>query len=411
MDRREFLGASAAATGSIALGGCIEAPGFETQSAWRNPPVVENRPDAVYVPASIEGMGTYGTATDAGYAFLLTYTYPHRFWTVSGRRTNRVVVEDDDSLHLMVTPFDPTTGFVLPLDTSLEITREGETVDERSLWPMLSQRMGFHYGDNAALPENGTYMATIRAGPVGANRFGAFAGRFEAPAAATIEFEYDTDAVYDLSFEMINEERRGNRGAIPLMDHAGGGHSDGDGNGDGAESSGAGNESHDDHDGSGAHDGIDSSPERNGHGGPDGSGIATPTSVAPVVADLPGTVIGTRESGDAEFAVTVLGGETPSRFVGDGQAYLAVSPRSPYNRITLPFTSVSARVLRGDKAIFEGPLAAGIDNRLGYHYGAALELLRAGDALTVSIDTPPQAARHGGYETAFFGMGSIELSV
>ena len=61
MNRRTFLRQGAALSGGLLLSGCLGQLGFETQSAWRDPPLVEDRPDAVYYPAIIEGMGMYGT--------------------------------------------------------------------------------------------------------------------------------------------------------------------------------------------------------------------------------------------------------------------------------------------------------------------------------------------------------------
>ena len=53
--RRAFLG-SVAASGLAASAGCLSTLGFSRQSAWRDPPVVADRPAAVYVPAVVEGM-------------------------------------------------------------------------------------------------------------------------------------------------------------------------------------------------------------------------------------------------------------------------------------------------------------------------------------------------------------------
>jgi len=53
-----------------------------------------------------------------------------------------------------------------------------------------------------------------------------------------------------------------------------------------------------------------------------------------------------------------------------------------------------------------------LDPELGYHYGAALpESLASGDELTLTVDTPPQLARHEGYERAFLQMDPAAITV
>jgi hypothetical protein len=98
--RRAFLG-SLAACGVVGTAGCLGSLGFTRQSAWRDPPLVNDRPDAVYVPAVTEGMGMYGRTTAGRYGVALTYSYPHRFWTLSGQERVKTVVESDDDVHLM----------------------------------------------------------------------------------------------------------------------------------------------------------------------------------------------------------------------------------------------------------------------------------------------------------------------
>jgi arylsulfatase A-like enzyme len=54
-----------------------------------------------------------------------------------------------------------------------------------------------------------------------------------------------------------------------------------------------------------------------------------------------------------------------------------------------------------------------LDPGLGYHYGAALgdTAVESGDDLTLEVPTPPQVARHEGYETAFVDMAPVEVSL
>lgn len=367
MHRREFLGAGLA-VGAVGLAGCLDALGFETQSAWRDPPIVEDRPDAAYIPASTEEMGSYGTAEAGDYAVALTYTFPHRFWTITGRETNMVDIRDDDAIHLMASVWDAETGTVLPTDVRTSVEGEDAMPYDGQLWPMLSQRMGFHYGDNLGIEEEGEYTATLRITPVDARLTGELEGRFEAPETVEIDFEYDTDDVYDLGFSLIDEDRRGERGELELMDHFDHG---------------------DDHE--------------DGH---DDGGHRMPPPTVPPAEEFPGELVGTGESGDAEFVVSFLEAE---RF--GGGVHLAVSPRTPENRTMLPLMSLSATIERDGSTAFEGPLEATLDPELGFHYGTTGEVeLRSGDDLTIRIESVPQISRHDGYETAFMEMPPVELT-
>lgn len=350
MDRRGFLRAGAL-LGSVGLTGCLGV--FETQSAWRDPPIVENRPDAAYIPASFEEMGTYDTVEAGEYTVALLYTFPHRFWTITGTETNTVDIRDSDSLHLMASIWETETKTVVPTDMRLRVEGEGTTPYSSQLWPMLSQRMGFHYGDNLAIEAEGEYTATLRINPVDARGVGTLEGRFEESRTAQLAFEYDTDEIYDLEFSLIDEARRGDRGALDLMDHA---------------------------------------------------GHHMPSPTVPAPEGFPGDLVGTAESGDAAFVVARLDSE---RF-GESP-YLAVSPRTPHNRVMLPLMALSASVEREGETVFDERLRGTVDPALGFHYGVPVDSLRASDELRIEIDSVPQTARHDGYETAFLEMPAVEF--
>ena len=376
MHRRRFLAAGAAAA-SVGLAGCRSL--FQTRSA-RSPPLVEDRPDAVYVPSHSEGMAMVDTADAGDYRVALTYARPHRFWLVNGDRTNKVEIGGEDSLHLMTTIWDPETGIVIPSGAiTATITGGGESLASgKPLWPMLSQNMGVHAGDNLQLDGDGTYDIEVAVGPLSARRTGAFRDRFSERGTASFTLEFEQSAFDDLPFQRL-PERQGDRGALDPMDME-----------------------------------------------------MLPVSEAPAVADLPGTVIGEETSGDAVFAVTRLDSppagatdsesgddeSTETAADGDGsddgdngdRSYLAVSLRTPHNRYPVPMAALSATVTRDGNTVFEGALPSTVDTELGYHYGA-LAAVQSGDEVTVSVDTPPQVARHEGYETAFFEFSDVSLTV
>ena len=352
MKRREMIQAGTGLIGGTFLSGCLQTLGFETQSAWRDPPLPENRPNAVYYPTIVEEMGMYGKSTVNGLTIALMQSYPHRFWTVAGQTKNKVVVSDDDSLHLMVSVWDTKTKMVLPLDVALEISNDDGIVTQLSPWPMHSPSMGFHYGDNVSLPGEGTYTATLRVGPMQTRRMGAFKGQFIDASTTTLQFEFDTAETYNLKIRRLGE-KAGERGTVELTTKD------------------------------------------------------MPAGRAPPKSKLPKQIIGKATSGDATFIAVRL--DDASRFAK--RTYLAVSPRTPYNRIILPLMSLSAKVTRGEATVFDGILQETLDPHLGHHYGAAIESLKPEDSVKITVDAPPQTARHDGYETAFFEMPPMEFSI
>ncbi|WP_276256969.1 iron transporter [Halomontanus rarus] len=404
MNRRGFL-RGAGVAGTIGLAGCLERLGFEEQSAWRDPPLVEDRPEAVYVPASRETMGSYGTGSDGEYAVALSYTFPHRFWTVAGDETNRVTVGADDTMHLMCTVWDPETDTVLPVEVELEVLQDDTSVDRPTAWPMLSQRMGFHYGDNVQLPDEGEYTARIRVGPLGATPTGAFEGRFESARTFEIDFEYARSDINDLEFEEIDYDDRGRGGALELMNH--GEHATGDD--DRSHSDGANHSNGSSHRDGGHHD--------VGH---------PPTSRGPAVDELEGEHLGTESSADAAISVlrtevdrllesgdsaASAGADSGPDADTDTSTYLAIFTRTPHNDVILPLMSLSIQVERDDTVVHEGPLRETLDHEFGHHYGIGVDGLESGDRLLVSVDSHPQLARHDGYETAFFEFDDVVFPV
>ncbi|TQQ79858.1 Tat pathway signal protein [Halonotius terrestris] len=374
MNRRTFL-AVAGITASTAVAGCTGD--FETTTS-RAPAVLEDRPDAVYLPTHYEEMKPIGMETAGDITVGVMYSYPHRFWTLENEGgeyvTNRTEIQRDDAVHLMSIPFHEPTGTVIPgTGLSVEVTQDGSLVSQEAIYSMLSQRMGFHYGANFPLNGDGSYEVTVSVGGTRINRFGAFDGLFEDAATATIPFEYSEAARNEITYTVLEDEA-GSRDALEPMEM----------------------------------DGL-------------------PTGRAP--DPLPGRRIGEATSGDARFRVQHL---SESRFLdsdatsgGDsneasesgsdtGSTYVAISAQTPYNKLVIPGMGLDMSVgPAGDDAEprFDGRLAPGIDPELGFHYGAVVDGLAAGDEITLTVSTVPQAARHEGYETAFLTMDEMRLQV
>lgn len=355
MKRRTLLQGGVGLASGLGLSGCLSQLGFKTQSAWRDPPLVGSRPNAVYYPAIVEGMGMYGMTTVDDMGFALMHSYPHRFWTTTGEDKNKVVVNSDDSLHLMANVWDVKTKTVLPLDVSVDISNNDGQVTNKLLWPMISPNMGYHGGDNIALPGEGTYNVTLSVGSLQMNRTPSFEGRFTQPRSAEMTFTFDTSDTYNLAYRRLGE-KAGTQGTVDLMEMK-----------------------------------------------------KLPAPTVPPKSDLPGQFIGEASSGDATFIVTVV--RNGARFGDDNRPYLVVSPRTPYNRVILPRMSLSATLKRDRKTIYQGSLPGALDPDLNYHYGTHIEGVKSGDALAIKIEAPPQLARHDGYETAFIDMPPIELTI
>jgi hypothetical protein len=338
-------------------------------------PQVEDPPEAVYVPSHKNQMEMLPTVESGEYAVTPMLTYPHKFWLITGDE-REVVNPDSFGVHLMVTVWDAETGTVLPVDKGapVTLTKDGEFVGEKAPWPMISQRMGFHFGENFSLPDYGTYEAELGLNPLtGVRKTGEFDGRFESSETITFEFEFTKEAQQQLAngIEYLDESRWGERDALGPMGM--GGTDDGDGGSNSGE-----------------------------NGGDDGGmEMSMQYSSLPPAESYPGTAVGTPQSGDATFVVRYL---DETAMTDEDTGYLLVSPRTPYNRVPLPDMALSAT------GALEGELIQALDSEIGHHYGLPGSL-SAGDQLQLVIDSPPQVARHRGYETAFLEMPPIDITM
>ena len=373
-------------------------------------PTVEDPPAATYVPTHFEAMRRLDPVEAGDYLLEPMITYPHRFWNVTGDRVEAAAPTDDDDVHLMVTVRDAESGRILPASTGIRVTvgREGESGTPNAPWPMVSQEMGFHFGDNLSLGGDGTYEATVRVGAIDARKTGSFAGRFAEPATGSFSFEYDQafreSVVGDIVY-VQEESDWGARGA--MANHAvgrGGGRSYGDAS----------------HEGPDHVDAQEQDADRDHRGEPRwearvgdrryGTYWRSPAEgELPPAAHLPGALQGEPVVGDALLATALL--PPGSRFVDGDERYLLVSPRTPYNRSMLPMAAIDYAVRRGGSAVASGALDPALDSEVGYHYGAALGDVASGDSLSLSVATAPNVSRHAGYETALLETGEASLAL
>ena len=349
MNRRRFL-AGAGLTGVSIFAGC----GSLQNQSTRSPPLVENRPDATYLPTHREGMDMAGMAEAGDYMVGLTYSFPHRFWTVTGTNAEQVTIQDADSVHLMATVWDSERSLVLPVSAglSISITQDGETVADKSPWPMISQNMGFHYGDNYQLNGDGTYEITVTVSGMNERRLGSFSDRFDQSGEMSVQFDFEQAVLDDLTFEQF-PERQGDRAALDLMNME-----------------------------------------------------MVPTSQLPPSESLPGQLIGTASGRDEVYVATWL---SDAGFLAEDESYLAISVRTPYNRIPLPMMSLDGVVEANGETVYDDTLSAGIHPDVGYHYGATVPATTDSPSVTVDTVAPPQVSRHEGYETAFITTPTLSF--
>ena len=368
-------------------------------------PSIDDPPDATYIPTHFEAMRHLDPIQAGEFEVEPMITYPHQFWNVTGSEVVSAEPGTDDDVHLMVAVRDPETGTVLPAETGLELNvgREGESKTPHAPWPMISQEMGFHIGDNVPLGEDGTYEVEVRVGSIDARLTGEFAGRFDEPGRGSFTFEFDQafreEVIGDIHY--LDEEHWGRHGA--LANHMAGGHGDhgDDGHNHGDDDHNHGDDDHNHGDDGHGHDhrGEERWSVGEGHHrfgtyqrGPDEGEV-------PLAADLPGQLIGESVIADAIYPATVV--DRGSRFVEDDEFYLAVSPRTPYNRLMLPSMALGYAIERDEEVVDEGTLQDTLDHEVGYHYGTAVDELSGGETLSVTVETIPNVSRHAGYDTAF----------
>jgi len=95
------------------------------------------------------------------------------------------------SFHLMVDLNDARTGVAIPYASVwATITRQGRTVYDERQWPMISEYMGPHYGNNVALPGPGTYRLSLLISPPVSARHIEYRNVWLKPHRVTMSFRW-----------------------------------------------------------------------------------------------------------------------------------------------------------------------------------------------------------------------------
>ncbi|ELY94934.1 hypothetical protein C482_17713 [Natrialba chahannaoensis JCM 10990] len=366
MRRRDALAAGGSLVGTLSTmltAGCLDFETLRREDAWRE--LIVDPPGGIYVPPKIDGILEYDSETESGLEISLSAMRPHSFWTGAGTERARADLRSHHTLHLMASVRDAESEVAVPttVTTRIEHADSGDstdspdatdtantaadTVDQRTPWPMRSQRMGFHYGDNISLPGEGTYKATIRLDPPTIHLADEFADRIDQPVTITIQFEYNPAAIDVLERTLLDEgEGRGERRALEFMGHA--------------------------------------------------SEPVSPTSSAVAHSATGDDIVVTLGRADVSD-----GAQVSSEATEDTQ--LAIGVRTRYNRYPVPFAGLSVESVRDGGRQYITEAQETIDPDRGHHYRAGFEegILESADELAVSLDVPPQVALHEGYETAF----------
>lgn len=116
-------------------------------------------PRGVRTPVPIK---TIGSGLWKDMKIVADETTPVPFYVDNGTSFSEVKPTRKSSFHLMVMLSDRHTGVAIPYaKVWAEIFRNHKLVFNEPQWPMLSEYMGPHYGNDVALPGPGTYTLTL----------------------------------------------------------------------------------------------------------------------------------------------------------------------------------------------------------------------------------------------------------
>jgi hypothetical protein len=88
------------------------------------------------------------------------------FFIFNGTREQKVNLPKHTSFHLMVMLNDARTNVAIPYaGVWATIRKAGKVVYDERQWPMLSEYMGPHYGNNVSLPGSGEYDLSLLISP------------------------------------------------------------------------------------------------------------------------------------------------------------------------------------------------------------------------------------------------------
>ena len=132
-----------------------------------------------------------GTAVWQGMKITADAMTPVPFDVYNGTTMQTVNPPKNVSFHLMVLLNDARTNVVIPYASVWGTIAEGsKTPFDESLWPMISEYMGPHYGNDVVLPGTGTYKLTLLVSPPVSARHLEYQGVWLKPHKVTFTFHW-----------------------------------------------------------------------------------------------------------------------------------------------------------------------------------------------------------------------------
>lgn len=350
VSRRHVLGVLATGTSLAAVSGHATGRGLDEMPHKATPP------EGAYIPEHMDMMKMIGMETAERLMVSLSYTRPHEFFLVTGTRTNNVEIQTSDTMHLMTMVHDMQTGAIAPqVEPTITVSRDGDELVSNQPWPMLSQPMGFHFGDNVAVSGQAAYRFDVTVNAAQSVLPDELGDVFT-KQSITFEAEFDPASASELGQKHTGDEA-GTAGALPPMEM---------------------------------------------------DGMSIPQQ--PAYDEFPIELTGPQYTDDLGVAVGTHDDPTSLGFT-DGEIALVAATQTKYNRYPLGFMGVEATVTRDGDEVFADELSSAVDGELGHYYGAGTPALEVGDTVDLEFTTPPQVARHRGYERAFLELDTLTFTL
>jgi uncharacterized protein involved in high-affinity Fe2+ transport len=171
------------ACGTVALiAGCASADKTTSTSTTAAAAASSGMSGMNMGPTSASGSGSAGSTAVDGIKPVPTQTLAQSTWQgmkvqaramtavpfviFNGTSEQMVKPPKNTSFHLMVMLNDEHSGYAIPYaGVWATIRRGGKIVYDERQWPMISEYMGPHYGNNVSLPGAGTYQLSLLISP------------------------------------------------------------------------------------------------------------------------------------------------------------------------------------------------------------------------------------------------------
>jgi uncharacterized protein involved in high-affinity Fe2+ transport len=206
-ERRRLTGLALAGISCAALAACGSSTGLSSTASGGARSRTVTNPAATSMAGMSMGTGTAKSMSAGGIKAIPTQTLGVADWQgmkiqamartavpfviFDGTHEQMVKPPKHVSFHLMVNLNDARTGVAIPYASVwATITRQGRTVYDERQWPMISEYMGPHYGNNVALPGPGTYRLSLLVSPPVSARHIEYRNVWLKPHRVTMSFRW-----------------------------------------------------------------------------------------------------------------------------------------------------------------------------------------------------------------------------